>query len=505
MSEADKIVQISITRETKTPSRQGFGLPLITAYTTVFPERARLYSDTASMITDGFATTDAAYLAAAGEFAQNPAPPQVLIGRTENDEKRKIEIAPVTAGMLASYDYKIYVNGVPALYTTGAVPAVADICTGLAAAIDPDAWLTATAYTAGDHVTSDTAPVKIYKCITGGTSASAPTGTGSGIEDGKATWDYVGPKHAVTATSTATTVTVEGDAVSDVFTLYATVGPNDDWGFSQMVVKDITPTGSPGAVEDLTAIRAENDDWYGLVPTNTGAPVLTVLAVELETLNRQMFAQSVDTGILDTTVTNDIASVLNTAGYDRTNIIHHPKANLQYANARFSGMGLPTDPGTITWAFKELKGLDYVKYSDNQISAMKAKECNYYIDLKGNPSTLNGKVSGGDYIDVIRTVDWTEARMAEGVIGRMQNLPKIPFTDNGAAVIQGEVDAVLAEGVDREVFDNDPEVPTPTSSVPKVADVSVADRANRLLPDVTFGARVTGSIQGVVIAGTVSV
>jgi hypothetical protein len=91
MSEADKIVQINITRETKTPSRQGFGLPLITAYTTVFPERARLYSDTASMITDGFATTDAAYLAAVGEFAQNPAPTQVVIGRTENDEKRKLK------------------------------------------------------------------------------------------------------------------------------------------------------------------------------------------------------------------------------------------------------------------------------------------------------------------------------------------------------------------------------------------------------------------------------
>lgn len=54
-------------------------------------------------------------------------------------------------------------------------------------------WAAATAYVVGDHVTNDTAPVKVYVCDTAGTSAGSggPTGTGSNITDGTARWDYL--------------------------------------------------------------------------------------------------------------------------------------------------------------------------------------------------------------------------------------------------------------------------------------------------------------------------
>ena len=54
------------------------------------------------------------------------------------------------------------------------------------------AWLTATIYELDDVVLSNTD--KIYRCVTAGTSSSAPTGTGSGIVDGTVVWDYVSPK-----------------------------------------------------------------------------------------------------------------------------------------------------------------------------------------------------------------------------------------------------------------------------------------------------------------------
>jgi hypothetical protein len=40
---------------------------------------------------------------------------------------------------------------------------------------------------------------------------------------------------------------------------------------------------------------------------------------------------------------------------------------------------------------------------------------------------------------------------------------------------------------------------------PKVKDVSSADRANRVLPDVTFSATLAGAIHAVEILGTISV
>lgn len=54
------------------------------------------------------------------------------------------------------------------------------------------AWAPDTAYDVGDLVTNDSG--KVYECVDDGTSASSggPTGTGSTITDGGATWDYVG-------------------------------------------------------------------------------------------------------------------------------------------------------------------------------------------------------------------------------------------------------------------------------------------------------------------------
>jgi hypothetical protein len=56
------------------------------------------------------------------------------------------------------------------------------------------AWAADTAYLAGHLRLNDTD--KIYECVTAGTSASSggPTGTGSGVTDGTAVWNYLGPK-----------------------------------------------------------------------------------------------------------------------------------------------------------------------------------------------------------------------------------------------------------------------------------------------------------------------
>lgn len=58
------------------------------------------------------------------------------------------------------------------------------------ATANPQPWVTATVYAAGAYCTSDGG--KVYKTTAGGTSGGvAPTGTGTGINDGGVLWDYV--------------------------------------------------------------------------------------------------------------------------------------------------------------------------------------------------------------------------------------------------------------------------------------------------------------------------
>jgi len=437
MSVLDDVATVVITTGTKTPTRAGFGFPLIAGYTDVFPERVRSYTSLAAMVSDGFATTDLVYKAANKTFSQNPSPTKIYVGRCANTEKMKMKITP-HASPLALTDYIVYLNGLEAKYTSDATPTVAEITAGLKTAIDA----------LGENVTT---------------------------------------------TDNSTDLDVEADSVADQFTLYAQF-------FNYLGLNDITPDGSPGIANDLAAIQIENDDWYGLVTTNQGKAVITAAAAWAEAQTKIYFATTPDQDVL-VTGSSDIASVLSAASYGRTALMWHPR-NDQFAGAAWAGVGLPQDPGSITWKYKTLAGVTYSELNSTQIGYLRAKVCNFYNRLAGISITQDGKVSDDEWIDVVRGIDWTKVRVQENVFGALANAKKIPFTDKGAGVIQATVKAVLLEGVGNDLYAADPE---PTVTVPKVADVSAADKADRLLPDVEFTATLAGAIHTAAISGVISV
>lgn len=432
------VVDVTITSETKTPTAAGFGLPLITAYHTVFPERVRAYTSIADMITDGFTALSPAYLAAQAVFAPNPSPSQVLIGRTANDEVMSIKLTPIGTPK-ANYEYSVVIQGQTASFTTTGTPTVAEITAGFKTAIDA--------------LSLD-----------------------------------------VTTTDNTTDLDIEATTVADAFSFYTS-----DW--RDLVLEDNTANGSPGIVEDLTAIRDENDDWYCWIPTNLGSAVIEAAAAHMETLNKFMVVSSLDHDIT-TTASDDVGSVLNTAGYARTAIVHHPKANYQYAHGRWAGNMLPRDPGSATWKFKSLAGLDYVDYTPTEKINMRGKKVDFYQRVAGLSYMEEGYSSSGEFIDITRSSDFIVARMQEAVFGTLINRPKIPYTDPGAAVVESDVRSVMDLGVGQGIFAADPPY---TVTVPLVADVLAADKANRILRDVEFSATFAGAIHKVLMTGRVSV
>ena len=500
MSLAD-IVQVNITAETTAPTRAGFGVPLVMAYHSLFPERVREYSAdsaVASMLTDGFTASSPAVRAVTAIVAQNPKVEKVLVGREANTQKQKIELYPVDATKKASYDYNITLNGVELTFTTDASPTVAEITAGLTAAISPAAWAPTTAYTLGKYVKNGTGPVKVYKCVKAGTSAGSggPTGTGSGITDGTCKWDYVSALPAVTATDGTTKVTVESNNIADQFTLLVEER-------QILTQKNITPDGTPnGIVADITACQLEDDTWYTLILTSQGAPVIAAAAVYIETLYKTFVAASPDDEIYDSTVSSDIASTLQTAGYARTMLVYHPKAGTQYPDGAWAGVCMPYDPGSLTWKFKTLSGVDYTVLTDTEIGNIRDKDCNMYIRLAGVSFTQEGYTAAHEFMDITFGVDWIRARLQEDIFARLVNANKVPYTDKGVALIESVVRAVLKEAIGNDLLAESPE---PTVTAPLVADIAVADRANRLLPDVKFEATLAGAIHKVQISGVVSV
>ena len=129
-----------------------------------------------------------------------------------------------------------------------------------------------------------------------------------------------------------------------------------------------------------------------------------------------------------------------------------------------------------------------------------AASVNTYVSKYNVNQTSEGKVTSGEFIDVIRGLDLIEARIAEGISELLFNAPKVPFTNDGVALVKARVANVMQLGEATGIIAPG----TWTVTAPNVRDVSTVDKANRNLPDVNFAFDLAGAIHSVTVYGTVS-
>lgn len=321
-----------------------------------------------------------------------------------------------------------------------------------------------------------------YQAVTSDTAAQIATGLTSAINGGA---------QPVTATAGATTVTLAADVADEYYSLVVD---------ANMTISAYEPSATIAA--DLAAVDEASDDWYGLVITSRTPADVKAAAAWTEAKVKLFGTASDDEDILDSASTTDIGAELKAASYARTFLVYHTQATTVFPEAAWFGNQLAQEPGSQTWANKTLRGIETVKLTTTQRTNAFAKEVNTYESRGGVAITRNGTVSGNEYIDVIVGLDWLQARLTERLLSLVVNQGKIPFTDRGIAQVEAEVRAQLDQAVSRGVLaDDTPYVVT----VPKAADVSVNDRANRHLTGVKFTARLAGAIHTIEVRGTVTV
>nr|MDO8118666.1 DUF3383 family protein [Candidatus Sigynarchaeota archaeon] len=220
------------------------------------------------------------------------------------------------------------------------------------------------------------------------------------------------------------------------------------------------------------------------------------------------FTRSADANIYDSTSTTDVAAVLEDEERERTSVIFN-EDNTDYIDGCLMGRGFPYAPGSITYKFKTLSGpVASTTLTGTERNAILDKNCNLYSYIAGVNMMEEGTMASGEFIDIIIGIDYLRARMAENIFGKLVNLPKVPYTDAGVAIIEAEIRAVLENAIKIGIIAPAPELFNGKDydvSAPKVADVSDNDKANRLLPDVTWQARLAGAIHKVIVVGHVQV
>lgn len=262
----------------------------------------------------------------------------------------------------------------------------------------------------------------------------------------------------------------------------------------------------PGWTSAMAAIANENNEWYGLVITSrTPADIETVAAL-IEAQPKLFGNATFDANTLLAAADTDIGSVLQASAYERTWTIYNDASDGSaldpFPDAAFFGKMFPTIPGSATWAYKLLAGVPVSELTATESQAALGKNVNTYEPMGGNNITRYGTMASGEFIDIMRGVDWLAARMQEAIFGRLVNLPKIPFTDKGIAVAELEIRGVLLQGIKNGLISPDTKF---TVTVPKAADVSINDRANRQLTDIEFWAPLAGAVHKFTAHGVVSV
>lgn len=363
-----------------------------------------------------------------------------------------------------------------------------------------------------------------------------PTATTIGTGDVMAVTinDQVVSVTALASDTVETLTTKLGDAITDAAIEGVSVTSSDNGVIILSVPGDASVSdaenlayslsGSSGEAsikDDLTAINVEDNGWYGFMlverPLESDSTLITGAAAWAETQTKLFFTSANYASILEPGDT-DLLSQLQQKQYLRTAFVYHADQS-EYPEAAWMGRCFTMDPGSETWALKNLPSITPDKLNDTQRQNVYSKNGNTYDQLAENTyligaasdgiGALGGKVVSGEWIDVVRFRDWLTDYIQKSMASLMIRQKKVPYTNGGIALIVNSLRSSLRQGqivggiAPDEVDSDGNTVPGYTITYPNAADVPFDDKAQRVL-NISFTALLAGAIQLVKVDGVLT-
>lgn len=165
------------------------------------------------------------------------------------------------------------------------------------------------------------------------------------------------------------------------------------------------------------------------------------------------------------------------------------------------------EPGTETWHLKDLAAIVPSSLSTDEKKELEGSCINTFRRYAGSNVTFGGCMLSGEWIDVIRFRDWLRSEMQTNIFNALKVNCKVPYTDRGIGLIEGQMEAALKKGQDiggialTEYDDDDKEIPGFTVNVPRAYDLTEAERKSRKLTGCRYMARLAGAVHAVEIRG----
>ncbi len=544
-TEIGEHVDVETTATSTGVTANGFGTIGIVSCNATFPERSREYSDVSEVEDDGDlfgfpGTKSVEYRQVAAAFAQRPRPKFVKLLRVDGKPTLQYRIDLLSLVVGATY----------ALGILGGIDAIADTLVSVKALADltfTAANGTETFTSVGHGMTNGAGPYRVknqggalpagltvdtnywinvltadtFKLATSKALALANTPDVAITTDGTGTQTLVRsqndtliaqlvdgvnaiPGKNFTAAQVAGAgetdyMTITGDAAGVWFSV-------DNDKLSLVKIECVHAEPATPIATDMNNVHEEDPDFYGVSYPYPSDACVKAMSAWCESAESPKIYVG---GMSDTTIatggdgTGDTASDLKALNRARTAILYHHVPG-QFANVAWMGRVLCTDAGKATWKFKLLRGVLSSNLTTTQRANIRAKHANAYRLTGPRNMTWEGTTADGDFIDVIRNIDWIDDRMQNRVLDAMQTNDIVPMTEKGKQIIVNEMTATLTEAERRGMISDDEEDQFEIIA-PLISEIDETDRGERLMPDLGYNARLAGAIHKVKIRGNVRV
>lgn len=255
----------------------------------------------------------------------------------------------------------------------------------------------------------------------------------------------------------------------------------------------------------LDTLRDSHDDWYYLIPAAaTDAQITAIAAWTAATvLSRQDLAagqKEAEKLLVAQTATKTLA--LTDA---QAVICYNPDAANSFMHAAWVGRMLGYYPQAVTWKWKDISGVAAVDVDATALGTILANHVNTYVNNHKRNYMRDGVCADGEFIDVVIGRWQIKQAMRAAITNLMVDTDDVPYDDTGFAMVAAAVISALngaAENGIIRTIDNRPQF---TVTIPRYADATEAQIAQRIMPDITWHATLRGGVHGVSVTGTLSI
>lgn len=164
------------------------------------------------------------------------------------------------------------------------------------------------------------------------------------------------------------------------------------------------------------------------------------------------------------------------------------------------------EAGSFTYKNLILAGIEAQELTDAQVDAIHAKGGITFVTKAGDNVTSEGKVAGGEYIDIVDSEDYIVQQLAYKTQKALNSAAKIPYDNNGIALLESVAVDVLQTAYNNGMIAVDEEGNAQYSvSYALREDTTEENRAARVYLGGTFSFALAGAIHEVEITGTITV